>query len=82
MEQQRQSIQSCCQAKLQGDEGKESNDNSCQREETATSPTKQVYPWMKEFRTKGTKQHLYLEYTVSLHPTSIFQGEPNGRGSN
>ncbi|XP_068671471.1 homeobox protein Hox-B6-like [Montipora foliosa] len=56
MEQQKQSIQSCCQAKSQGDEGKESNDNSCQREETAISPTKQVYPWMKEFRTKGVPQ--------------------------
>lgn len=52
------SIQSSSQAKSRGDENRDSNDNSSEHEETATRTTKQVYPWMTEFRTKGTKQYL------------------------
>ncbi|XP_029208434.1 homeobox protein Hox-D3a-like [Acropora palmata] len=51
---QQPSIQSSSQAKSRGDENRDSNDNSSEHEETATRTTKQVYPWMTEFRTKGT----------------------------
>ena len=54
---QQPSIQSSSQAKSRGDENRDSNDNSSEHEETATRTTKQVYPWMTEFRTKGTKQY-------------------------
>lgn len=52
------SIQSSSQAKSRGDENRDSNDNLSEHEETATRATKHVYPWMTEFRTKGTKQYL------------------------
>lgn len=73
-----------CQAKSKSDGDTESNvtsaesgsignETSCERLETASSPTEptspeekaqEIYPWMKEFRSKGTKQNSYFSRDI------------------